>query len=520
MLQAVDHQIRTPPCTALAFEMLEKLISDSAMAPAKLNKFFWQWREYRENELNRETTVRLRRLAQRYTRRDLPSRLQRYVMDVEWLEWDESYRDRRNRRPSHAKALVRALAKRIALNPNSLREISHLLTQVSSSPGIWYFGEQLAVNDKAGTVLAFLTSITLHSAQATCLHGYLTGMKANSPDQFEGWLMQMLQSRDSAGLGAEMTLRSDYNALTFNRCLDALENGWLAPANFGALQFGTSLNAVPKDQAARLFCLIHERATPEALRLLIGLLDSLSDDQPVPCIPDLVFSVVLKVIPDLVERGQSFEFQWERVCTRLVKSNPELALPLLEGVLAAMGNDYRLRYKSRFSQQLIGIDPEGAWQVIANQFEATLPKWRSDLYSWLRGDISHLGAEEDSAPIADLPAPSILKWIDADPKERAALIAHAAPPTLDDEGGGTLTRQLLIRYGDIEGVRSGISASFHTGSWSGDMSLHLKQKRDMLRRWLSAGFDFEVLQWIELEIERHDWEIRREEINEERDRFA
>ncbi len=522
LLEAVKHQIRTPPSTELAFQILEKLASDSAMAPRKLNNFFWHWQKYREDEQHPELAVRLRRLARRYARRDLTSRFQRYVLDVDWLEWEE-YRNQSDQQSSHAKALVTALARRIAANPDHLNEISHLLAPESYTPTILhFFGEQLAESDKAGNLLPLLTNIALNSTHGTCLQGYLTGVKAKSLERFESWLMEMLQSSNTASLGADMTLRSAYCEDAFNRCLDALESGWIEPTLFGALQFGRALDSVPTAQAERLLSLIHDQATPDALRLLIGLLASIAPDQPAPCGPDFVFAVALKTIPGSQHSEQSFGFHWKRVCSRLVKSNAVLAAPLLDAILTAMREDYALSYDpsiEELSKELVGIDPEGAWQVTAEQFESTLPKWRSDLYNWLKGGLRSFGAGVQPGPIADMPESSILNWIDCDPSPRAALIAHAALPTLDDDGGGGLTRQLLSRYGEIEGVRSGISASFSTGSWTGPTSQYLRRQRDILRRWLTAGFDFQVTQWIELEIEQLDRNIQREEINEERDQF-
>lgn len=521
LLEAVEHQIRTPLCTELAFQILERLISDRVMVPSKLNKFFWHWQEYRESEENREVAVRLRRLARQYARRDLASRFQRYVLDVDWLEWEEEYRDRRDQPPSHAKALVAALARRIAAYPHRFSEISHLLTPESHTPAIWYFGEQLAVNDKERTLLPSLADIAQSSGHSTCLHGYLTGVKAQSIERFESWLTDLLRSSDTAGLGTEITLRSAYSEDAFNRCLDALEARWIEPAVFGALQYGKALDSIPTRQIERLFRLIQERVTPEALRLLIRLMNSMSSDQPLPCGSDFVFAVVLQTIPGSGHPGQSVRFDWKRVCSRLVRSDTSLAVPLLDAILRAMGEDYRLSYDhsiEELTNELVGIDPERAWQVTAKQFEAALPKWRSDLYDWLKGGIRTFG-ETRRGPIADMPESGILSWIESDPSERAALIAHAVLPTLDDDDGGGLTRQLLARYGHIEGVCSGISASFHSGSWTGPASQHLKRQRDILRRWLAAGFDFRVSQWIEAEIERHDREIQIEEITEERDRF-
>jgi hypothetical protein len=521
LLEAVEHQIRTPPCTELAIQMLERLVSDSSMAPSKLNKFFWHWQEYRESEENREVAIRLRRLARQYARRDLSSRFQRYVLDVDWLEWEDKYRDRRDQPPSHAKALVAALARRISENPHRLKEIAHLLAPASHTPAIWYFGEQLAANDKEHTLLSSLAAIARSTAHSTCLHGYLTSVKAQSRERFESWLADMLSSSYTAGLGAEITLQSAYSEDAFNRCLDALEARWVDPLLFGALQYGTALDSVPSWQTERLFRLIRERETPEALHLLIELMNSISPDRSLPCGPDFVFDVVLHTIPGSGHPRPSSGFNWKCVCSRLVKSEASLAVPLLDAILTAMGEEYQLSYDhyiEELSKELVNIDPERAWQVTAKQFEVALPRWRSDLYEWLKGGIRSFGARQHSL-IADMPESSILSWIDYDPSERAALIAHATAPTLDNEDGGGLTQQLLIRYGHIEGVRSGISASFHSGSWMGPASQHLKRQRDILRRWLAAGFDFQVSQWIEAEIERHDREIQNEEINEERERF-
>lgn len=522
MLKAVEQQIRIPPCTELALQVLEKLASDSAMTSSQLNKFFWNWRVYHEDDQHREVGVRIRRLARRYARQNLASRFQRYVLDVDWLEWEEEYRDRRDRPASHAKTLVAALARRVAANPQRLNEISHLLTPSSHGPALWSFGELLAASDVVRALLPLLTDIARSSGHVTCLHGYLTGVKTQSFEQFELWLMEMLSSCDTANLGAEMTLRSGYSENAFNRCLDALETEWIEPALFRALQFGKAFDSVPTEQAERLFCLIRQRETPDDLQLLIGLMSSISSQRPMPCGPNFAFDVVRHAIPLLRHPGQSFGFNWKCVCSRLVKSNAEFAAPLLDAILTAMGEEYQLSYDhdiEALSNELVSIDPEGAWRVTAKHFEATLPKWRSDVYNWLKGGIRSFRQEVQRGPIANLPESSILAWIESDPDGRAALIAHAALPTLDDEGGGRLTRQLLTRYGHIDGVLSGISASFHSGSWMGPMSQHLKRQRDILRRWLAAGFDFQVTQWIETEIEGLDREIQREEINEERDRF-
>jgi hypothetical protein len=151
--------------------------------------------------------------------------------------------------------------------------------------------------------------------------------------------------------------------------------------------------------------------------------------------------------------------------------------------------------------------------------EKALPKWRVDILNWLKGGIGGFDDEQPRATIADIPVPEIISWVEQDPEARSSLIAHAAPRTLDNEDGGELTRLLLCLYGQVDGVKDGIGAVFHSGGWTGPTSMYLKRQRDKFRKWLAMGFEFEVLQWLEREIEYLDRQIEREEIDEERTRF-
>ena len=173
LLDAVKQQIRTPPCTELAFQVLSVLVHDRAMLPEKLNGFFWHWQEYEDDGKHPEIAKRLRSIERRYTRRDLSSRFQRYVLDVDWMEWDEDFRERNNKPKNRAKILVNALARRIARHPEKLSQILHLLAPPKTASALWHFGEQLAQNDGARALLPALTRLlwkqnTKSVCTATC----------------------------------------------------------------------------------------------------------------------------------------------------------------------------------------------------------------------------------------------------------------------------------------------------------------------------------------------------------------
>lgn len=522
LLVAVEMQILTPPCTELAFQTLDTLVNDSAMSPEKMNSFFWYWKEYRDNGEHPEITKRLQLLERRYTRRDLVSRFHRYVLDVDWIEWDDGYRTPRGKTKSRAKDLVRALAHRISRHPDKLDEVHHLLTPTKGTPALSFFGEQLAKNDTGRVLLPMLISITLDAKHQTCLYGYLSEVKKDNHDLYMSTIDTFLASKNSAWLGTDIALSSDYNDKLFTKCLDVLSKNWVPPQQFRALRYGKLIEHVPNEKLVTLFHLLIEHEPEETLYILVDLLDSISFNESSPVNSAFVFEVISKAAPGEEVRDVMSNHHWKNVCQKLVQWDNNYASPLLDVLLTKMRETYRLSYDSYvqpLANELVQANPAAAWVIVKAHFEAFLPKWRFDLVNWLKGG---LGAFDEKTPIgviADLPLSDILNWIDEDPESRAGIIAHAAPRTLDDINGGNLTRELLHKYGHLDDVQSGISASFHSGGWTGPASTYLKQKREMFRLWLGAGFEAEVTQWIENEIEYLDRSIEREEIREERSRF-
>ncbi len=256
--------------------------------------------------------------------------------------------------------------------------------------------------------------------------------------------------------------------------------------------------------------------------MLIDLLESIPFDESSQFNPDFVFGVVSRSIPDEESRNVMRGYHWKNVCLKLIKWDPSRALPMLDCLLTKMGKVYRLSYDHDvvpLANEIVRANPTGAWKIVKAHFEEALPKWRGDLFSWLKGGLSGFGEKDPRGAIVDLPVSEILEWIEEDPASRAALMAHSVPGTLDEDSGGRLTKELLYRYGEFDGVQSGISATFHSGGWTGPTSAHLKRKREKFRLWLAAGFETEVTQWIENEIEYLDRSIDREEISEERSRF-
>ena len=522
LLQAAQEQIKVPECTELGFEVLESLASDSALPSSKLNGFFRNWKEYQDPESYPEISKRIKKLERQYCTRDLASRFQRYVIDMNYGEWDEAFREERKKPKTHAKALVRALACRIAKSPELFSQIRPLLSVSTDGEVIWEFGRQLGAVDNQAALSRPLVERTLETKNPICLHGYLSALLARDSESYREVIDGLLSSENTAWLGVSLTLRSEYNPRFFDLSLDAFAKKWVNSVDFQTLRYGRSIEKIPAPKVAELFRLLSTDVDVNALFLLNELLHSIPFNESSPFDSSFIFGVVSRSIPDEEHRGGMVGHYWKEATVKLLHWDPSRALPLLDKLLVAMGTQYRLSYDSHIvplANGIVRLDPPGAWEIIVRHIEQALPKWRTDILQWLRGGLS---GNEDQTPhgaITDVPIELISNWIDVDPEPRSILIARAAPRTLDDDGGGALTRFLLEKYGRFEDVKSGISAIFGSGGWSGPSSHYYKRRRDKLRKWLSAGYASEVAQWLEVEIETLDRMIEGEETNEERTYF-
>ncbi len=522
LLNAVQKQIKVQECTELAFQVLESFITDGTIPASKLNDFFVHWQEYKNGETYPNITKRIRALERRFVTRDLASRFQRYVVDMKWAEWDEEYRAQRQKPKGHGKALVGALAARIAKNPGAFQQIRHLLSSSIDGVVVWEFGRQLAFNDTRRTFLQPLIEKANETKNPICLHGYLSTVLAQDPQRYYDTMAGFFNVENNAWLGVTIALRSEYNDKLFGLCLDALDKKWVEPSHFDLIRYGRAVESIPGTRVSRLLHQLSDHSDPDALFLVNEMLYAIPFNESSPFESGFVFGVIFRTIPNEERRGGMTGHYWNDVCEKLIAWDPTRAIPLLDILLTAMAAQYRLSYDfyaAPTANRIVKANPSAAWKVIAVHIEQSLPKWRTDILQWLKGGLTGYDDETPHGASSDIPIADILAWIEVDVATRASFIAHAAPRTLDDEGGGALTRILLQKYGQVEGVQSGISAIFGSGGWTGPTSLYYRSRRDKFRTWLSAGFEIEVVEWIDKEIEYLNREIEREETNEERSRF-
>ena len=327
LLDAIGQQIKTPPCTELAFQVLNILVNDSEMLPEKLNRFFWYFREHESGHT--EVAKRLSVFERRFTRRNLASRFQRYVIDVEYSEWLEGFREQHNRPKSRAKALVKALACRIARHPEKFSQIQHLITPTKDTPALCYFSEQIAQYDEARALLPAIIQRAQQANCSACLCNYLLVVKTSDPEFYRSTVNTFLDIENSAWLGAAIVLCTGYDDGLFVKCLDALEKRWIAPRYFARLWFDKSVEPpIPPERTKALLCQLSDHESKESLPLLIDMLDSIPLDDSAPFDSEFVFGVISRAVPSGKGRDVMRGYTWKSVCLKLIAWDMNRTLPL------------------------------------------------------------------------------------------------------------------------------------------------------------------------------------------------
>jgi hypothetical protein len=128
------------------------------------------------------------------------------------------------------------------------------------------------------------------------------------------------------------------------------------------------------------------------------------------------------------------------------------------------------------------------------------------------------GFDDDKVigPITAFDAESVVAWVVENPTKRARKLLRCLPKTLDESGGGNLTRLFVETFGDGE-LGDHLMSHFWTGGWSGSESAYLVGKRDKAREWVSEIKSGKILAWLHRYIEHLNDLIAQAEMGEERE---
>lgn len=370
ILAAAEEQLRIASHVEMVLSVIEQVSTDPTTEIRQLNHFFIRRIRRNRDEDDRSACFRLRRLDGRLARHSLKSRLQRYVLDTTWDEWEDYDVADELRECTRPRKLVRALAGRVARRDDAFDQLLPILVASASVTGaLFYFGEALCASDTDYRRLERLISVEVVSTQSQSLGGYLNCLKRRDPDRWRDALLGLLTNAATVTQGADLVWRTGFNNEIFDAWLDAFERGWIEAGCFRCLCYGKSWEAIPLDRLVRLLTVLSDRVDQISTYVLVDLLDQVLRMQVWPTDSDFVYRVATAPAHFEERQDTMHAYHWHSVCKKLVSHDSQKAIPLLNVLFQQMGTNYRLSYNhyvEPFAQALCRINPTEAWELVAS----------------------------------------------------------------------------------------------------------------------------------------------------------
>jgi hypothetical protein len=392
----------------------------------------------------------------------------------------------------------------------------------SGTREVYTFGFQLAARDMSRGLLRRIIDAhraAARGASSQLLGGYLRQVYDLDPVEWQKVVNDLRSDPSLKAAAAELVFRSGFTKPVFQQLLGDYDAGEIDFAHLDLL----TVTCVPGDLdegdvsglLARWDALAGQKSSEFPLRLLNRHYCTTGDARRLP--EQTVFDVLRN---DAVYADREFVGGiWARLVDQFLRRYPARALDVF-GIIVAqvakshsrlLGTDADVQ---SVSARIIESDPERCWAVVAAILEDPRSPESGAIYDWLSPTV--WGAEPDTGLLSTFPCEIVLTWIAEAPHTRAPCIAQLAPTSLQQRDKGTLTRELLVRYGDQTDVQSALFWRFRSGGWCGPASDHYRSRRDAARAWLANEEHPNVRRWLGNWIESLTESIEHAEIDEER----
>lgn len=435
-------------------------------------------------------------------------------------------------------------------------ELSWLVTSEPNQARLHDFGNKVGQRD---TELQFLDKILdavrdADDRSVAFLSGYLAELPDRFDDRREAVLDQVEQDADLQPLLMDLIRTSGMTSADAGRIIDGLRSGTIDPSQIRGLELGGVsrdieepafkelsrylLHTYPNDesQLSRLRTFLNrmlewlpgvprqidadDNQFPGALVLLPVYFQYYVYPDDGPTLPreltlDLLLDPVFTEGESNRQVGGQTAHQWKGIAEELVLQYPDTRDELVIEILANFGDREVMighnREVTDLLEQIFVEEPDEIWPMIAEVL-ADRDSRSIMLSQWLSGTLF-----DSDAPVTAVESTKLWEWVDESKDERAPILASAVPATFSPrEKRNSLAREVLSKYGDIEGVFDAISSNYGTESWWGPASEHYQQKKERLEAIKQDETDSNVISWVNQELADLDQSINQAEQFEER----
>jgi hypothetical protein len=532
------YRLGAMPATAeMVTETIRDLIEKDYLDRFEVIEFLTQFLHPMKGseELLPEIRRRWENLRDDISPKDFPELMKRYVaLDLLFDKFDE-----KDRYIDQAQPRIEELAEQAAKDPQLLEPELRWLTTTEAKRG-FDFGYALG---KVDGIKGFPLLPTLLKAQTEAidneqgsvffLGGYFRAIHQAHESSYEK-VLDILANTDRLKIAVpELTFRGGITEQGATRIAEQAERGDINWGHFRLFEYGLDLLHISEATFSRwieyLVAVNELYAICTALNLmaLYYLHENNSPDEKRPPLPreptlKVLTHHTLFATSDKRIFDQMCIWNWGRLAGRFTSLHPEEGLNIAEMILENFGEDAPIfanleKHPKQLLDKVANLYPAELWDIACRYLGPPIDvrAWR--VKDWLHHGGIHFG-KVSADDVRSIPLQKLWDWIDENVEERAWYAASFVPAVLTHrEDHSSVTRELLIRYGDREDVRSNLRANFFAGTWWGRASEHFKSKKEWLMDYKAKEDHPRILFWIDEYLGLLDEQIEFAMISEERE---
>jgi hypothetical protein len=245
------------------------------------------------------------------------------------------------------------------------------------------------------------------------------------------------------------------------RCVhEILQAEPVPPEIVGQLSFGRWGEDLDPDLLADLLRAMVD-AGHEATALTI--LEHRTKSQPGEHDRWMDLALELIAVSSLIRSGHMTSYYWKELALRYVNERPgEIAAAVIREQGDRSAGTWFAEH-SEAAQVLhacVERSPEAVWQSLEPQLSSKVGAYMFSI-GFPRGVVERMPPEQ------------VMAWIDADPDERASMVAKLSSKNFANDD--TLASRVVGTYGDRDDVASAFFSEYVSGSWWGPASAHWEQ---------------------------------------------
>lgn len=427
---------------------------------------------------------------------------------------------------------IEKLADESLSNPQLLQKELPLLVQ-HGTDNASVFGYQLGKKDTGLTVLPMIeSSFAGADASSDLLCGYLRALNQREPKKVAALIEAYSSDERIKTRLAEIVYRADVlTDASAKLVLSLAQEGAIKIADFRLFAFGKVTANLKEETILQWLQWLIEQSGLVSIANAVDIIWAyyLRDDTKRPLPKEITERALTDArwlnVPDSKEIDKSFLGGiWAEVAKTFVEQYPENIEAVARFVLHNLGRENTLfdGYDSDGLEALdeaVKVNPGKVWQLVRDELDADDDVSSHPYYirNWLKGgDLRRHGPG-----LVHMNPDDVFGWVDENPEDRAPQLAYFVPKVLSgpESKNFSWARELLVRYGDKQRVRSALHGSFGTEGWSGPASLHYDSKLKRHVQKKDAETNPNVIQWLNEEIEGLDAQIEDAKIREEREGF-